>query len=221
MFFCTDNETEKENNRTILANLIRLVKSKIDACTSWLENTEELELPEISKAILDNDLADSLCEYTRLQVSDGMDNPNELPNSKLIEELTAVQLKKMVDFADEASGDKCYDMLETADYESILKYMKCLLHNEEIAEKESYLNEYRELQTLYSVFDDHAPINIYRQSFILLLTAFDAVVFDMATKLFSSKFFEIAPFINYDKKFTLSSIGLYIVKIKDIEYNKD
>ena len=59
------------------------------------------------------------------------------------------------------------------------------------------------------MFDDHAPINIYRQSFILLLTAFDAVVFDMATKLFSSKFFEIAPFINYDKEFTLSDISQY------------
>ncbi len=100
-------------------------------------------------------------------------------------------------------------MLEIADYESLLDYMKCLLHNEEIAEKELCLNEYRELQTLYSVFDDQAPINIYRQSFILLLTAFDAVVFDIATKLFSDKFFEIAPYINYDKKFTLTDISKY------------
>ncbi len=92
--FFTDDVVEKENNKIILANLIELVKSKIDACIVWLENIEKMELSEISKRILDSDLADSLCEYTRLHVSDCMNNPKELPNSKLIEELTATQLKK-------------------------------------------------------------------------------------------------------------------------------
>ena len=49
--FFTEDETKKENNRTILTNLIQLVKSKIDACISWLEDMEKVELPEISKAI--------------------------------------------------------------------------------------------------------------------------------------------------------------------------
>lgn len=207
--FFTDDETKKENNRNILTQLGQLIKSKIEECVELLENKEKVPLPQISSAILDNDLKESLCEYLRLHVYDCMDNPSNLPYSKLIEEVTAVGLKEQIDFVDEASGEKCYDMLKVEDYESILEFMRCTLHNEEIEEKESELFEYQELQTLYGIFDEKAPINIYRQSFILLLTAFDAVVFDLAKVLFSNKFFEIAPFINYDKKFSLADIAKY------------
>ena len=207
--FFTDDEPEKENNRNILIQLGQLVKSKIEDCVEQLDNKEKVPLPQIRSAILDNDLKESLCEYLRLHVYDCMDNPDDLPYSKLIEEVSATGLKEQIDFVDEASGDKCYDMLNVEDYESILEFMRCTLHNEEIEETESELFEYQELQTLYGIFDEKAPINIYRQSFILLLTAFDAVVFDMAKILFCNKFFEIAPFINYDKKFSLADISKY------------
>lgn len=207
--FFTDDEPEKENNRNILIQLGQLVKSKIEDCVEQLDNKEKVPLPQIRSAILDNDLKESLCEYLRLHVYDCMDNPDNLPYSKLIEEVSAAGLKEQIDFVDEASGDKCYDMLNVEDYESILEFMRCTLHNEEIEETESELFEYQELQTLYGIFDEKAPINIYRQSFILLLTAFDAVVFDMAKILFCNKFFEIAPFINYDKKFSLADISKY------------
>lgn len=207
--FFTDDETEKENNRNILTHLGQLVKSKIEECKEQLENKEKVPLPQISSAIIENDLKESLCEYLRLHVYDCMDNPDDLPYSKLIEEVTAAGLKEQIDFVDEASGDKCYDMLKVEDYESMLEFMRCTLYNEELEEKESELFEYQELQTLYGIFDEKAPINIYRQSFILLLTAFDAVIFDMAKILFSNKFFEIAPFINYDKKFSLADISKY------------
>lgn len=48
-----------------------------------------------------------------------MDNPDDLPYSKLIEEATAAGLKEQIDFVDEASGDKGYDMLKVEDYESM------------------------------------------------------------------------------------------------------
>jgi len=138
-----------------------------------------------------------------------MDNPDNLPYSELIKTLTAEEIKEEVDEVDKVSKEKCYDMLTIEDYQSVMIYMRCKLFNDEIDEFESDLYEYQELQTLYSIFDDYAPINIYRQSFILLLTAFDAVVFDLSKKIFTSNFFEIAPFINYDKKFTLSDISKF------------
>lgn len=207
--FFTDDETEKENNKNILTQLGQLIKNKIEACTEQLKNKEKVPLPRISSTILENDLGESLCEYLRLHVSDCMNNPDNLPYSKLIESVSATWLKKQIDSVDEISGDKYYDMLKVEDYENILKFMQCTLHNEEIEEKESELFEYQELQTLYGIFDEKVPINIYRQSFILLLTAFDAVIFDMAKILFCNNFFEIARFINYDKKFSLSDISNY------------
>lgn len=207
--FFTDDETEKENNRVILTQLGQLVKSKIEGCIEKLKDTEKVSVPQISSNILDNDLDESLCEYLRLHVYDCMNNPEKLSYSKLIEQVTATEIKEQIDEVDEVTGEKCYDMLIVEDYENILEFMRCTLHNEEIEEIESDLCEYEELQTLYSIFDDMAPINIYRQSFILLLTAFDAVMFDMVKSLFKDKFFEIAPFINYDKKFSLVDISKY------------
>ena len=132
--FFTDDEPEKENNRNILIQLGQLVKSKIEDCVEQLDNKEKVPLPQIRSAILDNDLKESLCEYLRLHVYDCMDNPDDLPYSKLIEEVSATGLKEQIDFVDEASGDKCYDMLNVEDYESILEFMRCTLHNEEIEE---------------------------------------------------------------------------------------
>ena len=207
--FFTDDQTEKENNKNILIQLGQLVKSKIESCTEWLTNKEKLPLPQINISILENDLADSLFEYLRSELLDCMNNPKDLPYSKLIESITATELKKKIDLAEATYDDKYYNILEIEDYENILEFMRCTLHNEEIEEKEAELLEYQELQTLYGIFDEKAPINIYRQSFILLMTAFDAVIFDMSKILFYNNFFEIAPFINYDKKFSLSDITKY------------
>lgn len=206
MFF-TENETEKEKNRDILEQIEYLIRTKIEEYTEALRNAEKIPLPQISNTILENDLDESMCGYLREHVYDCMYNPNNLPYSKLIETVTAEEIKERVDLVDEETGDKCCDMLKVEDYESILKFMRCILHNEEIEEKEADLEEYQELQTLYSIFDEETPINIYRQSFILLLTAFDAVIFDLAKMLFVSRFFEVAPYINYDKKFSLSDIS--------------
>lgn len=150
MFF-TENETEK--NRDILEQIEYLIRTKIEEYTEALRNAEKVPLPQISNTILENDLDESLCDYLREHVYDRVNNPNNLPYSKLIETVTAEEIKERVDLVDEETGDKCYDMLKVEDYESIIKFMRCTLHNEEIEEKEADLEEYQELQTLYSIFD--------------------------------------------------------------------
>jgi len=208
VFFSEDVE-ERRKNRDILRQLSEVTKEKIEERTEILKHKEEVDLPQISKTILDNDLKDSLCSYVEATVYDCIDNTNNLPYSELIKTLTAFQLKEDVDNVDEVTDEKCFDMLTIKDYESVLEYMKCKLYNDEIEECETELYEYKELQTLYSIFDDLAPINIYRQSFILLLTAFDAVIFDLAKAVFTNNFFEVASLINYEKKFSLADISKY------------
>ena len=80
------------------------------------------------------------------------------------------------------------------------------MYNEAIENTEHDLEEYNELKTLYNIFDDKNPINIYRQAFILLMTAFDAAVFDLFSDVFNQDFFNIARIMNYDKKFSLGDI---------------
>jgi len=208
VFFSEDLE-ERNKNRDILRKIDEAIKGKIEELKEILKHRERMKIPEISKKVLDNDLQESLCSFVESTVYDCMDNPDNLPYSELIKTLTAEEIKEEVDEVDKVSKEKCYDMLTIEDYQSVMIYMRCKLFNDEIDEFESDLYEYQELQTLYSIFDDYAPINIYRQSFILLLTAFDAVVFDLSKKIFTSNFFEIAPFINYDKKFTLSDISKF------------
>ena len=130
-----------------------MVKSKIESCTEWLTNKEKLPLPQINISILENDLAESLCEYLRSELLDCMNNPKDLPYSKLIESITATELKKKIDLAEATYDDKYYNILEIEDYENILEFMRCTLHNEEIEEKEAELLEYQELQTLYGIVD--------------------------------------------------------------------
>ena len=57
---------------------------------------------------------------------------------------------------------------------SVLKMRLRILIVEYIDELEDYLQQYKGLQTLYNIFNDKSKINIYRQAFILLMTAFDA-----------------------------------------------
>lgn len=205
--FFPETSEDRESNKNIIKELQRIIQQEIDKRTDFLKVNEQKELPALSPAILASDSAEELCGYIHSTVYDCMDNPYNLPFYELIDQMTPEEIKREVDDLEELADEKNYESLDVADYYSLLQYMKCRIYNNELEYCQSELYEYEELQTLYKIFDDETPINIYRQSFILLLTAFDAVVFDLAKELFKRKFFEIAPIINYDKKFSLSDIA--------------
>ena len=101
-----------------------MVKSNIESCTEWLKNKEKLPLPQINSSILENDLAESLCEYLRAEIFDCMNNPKNLPYSKLIESITATKLKEQIDLVEATYDDKYYNILEIEDYRNILEFMR-------------------------------------------------------------------------------------------------
>lgn len=236
--FCADTIQEREKNKKIIAKLKVIVDSKIAQLENKLSQMHRMELPEITEKIVTNGLVDHLVQHIESTVYDCMDNPEKKEYFELIDMITPAMLKEDMDFHKEVTGEKCYDMLSEDDYLSVLNYVKNMLYNEAIEVTQRKLKNYSELKTLYNIFDDYNPINIYRQAFILLMTAFDAAIFDLFKNIFSQNFFCIARSLNYDKKFSLSDItkhqnfdefasktvdtiisGKYISDVLDILYN--
>lgn len=204
--FFSDTQDEKEKNKEIIEQLKVIVDDKIEALQAKLSQMNPIELPVVSEKIIEKNLVDSLVQYTEATVIDCMDNPEGKDYFELIDEIVPAKFKKEIDLFDEPPEERQYDMLSEDDYISVLHYVKTKLYNEAIQEIERDLEEYSELKTLYNIFDDKNPINIYRQAFILLITAFDAAVFDLFADIFNRDFFNIARIMNYDKKFSLSDI---------------
>lgn len=207
--FFSDTAEEKEKNKLIIDQLKRIVDSKITFLQTRLSQMQPVEVPELSAKIISNDLSDSLIPYVESTVYDCMDNSERKDYFELIDEIVPAELKKEIDTQDQLSEENYYDMLSEDDYVSLLSHVRCKLYNEAIEDTERDLEEYNELKTLYNIFDDKTPINIYRQAFILIMTAFDAAVFDLFSEIFNRDFFNIARIMNYDKKFSLSEITKY------------
>lgn len=201
-----NTQVEKDRNRQIIDSLKTIVDSKISNIRNKLMQMEEIELPSISENILQNDLAESIIGYIESLVYDCMENENNKPYYELITEIAPIDLKAEIDEQDQMCEEQYYYMLTEDDYANILNYVKCKLYNEAISDLENALEDLEELRTLYNIFDEKNPINIYRQAFILSMTAFDATIFDLFTEIFNQDFFGVARIINYEKKFTLRDI---------------
>lgn len=186
--FFSDTQDEKEKNKEIIEQLKVIVDDKIEALQAKLSQMNPIELPVVSEKIIEKNLVDSLVQYTEATVIDCMDNPEGKDYFELIDEIVPAKFKKEIDLFDEPPEERQYDMLSEDDYISVLHYVKTKLYNEAIQEIERDLEEYSELKTLYNIFDDKNPINIYRQAFILLMTAFDAAVFDLFADIFNRDF---------------------------------
>lgn len=90
-------------------------------------------------------------------------------------------------------------------------------HVMRVARHRKRYNEVRELQglwgkvkTLQSAAESHHPsrqANLYRQSFILLLTHFDATVFDLVRMALKKNFFSLAPIFGEEESVAFEKFG--------------
>jgi hypothetical protein len=55
-----------------------------------------------------------------------------------------------------------------------------------------------------------APVNIHRQAFVLLMTAFDAAVFDIARVALCNDFFKLIAMFGEDDKLALKNLSAYV-----------
>lgn len=80
-------------------------------------------------------------------------------------------LKKVIDSKISEIRDKLIEMEEI----ELTQPSEAIIQND----LEDDLEKLEGLRTLYSIFEEKNPINIYRQAFILLMTAFDATIVDL------------------------------------------
>lgn len=96
------------------------------------------------------------------------------------------------------------------DYQDVIDYYSNETKNYVIEDTEEILIDLKTLKTLYQVFDDDNKINIYRQAFILVMTAFDAFINEFAKDILVNKFDEFISEIGKDKpKITYDDVIVY------------
>ena len=102
--------------------------------------------------------------------------------------MSADSLKRDID--NESGNESHYRNYSVKDYEKLLEYCRIDCFNAYIDDERRHEHELSEYMTLCNVMDFKNPLNIFRQSFILLMTAFDAAVFDIAELIITCHFFD-------------------------------
>lgn len=178
-----DTATEDKNQQILETVREKVLKAKAE-CSEYLDNTEKKEIPvELERLkILDPDLG--LVSY----LSDEWDNESFEEYYDYLCNKTAESLKNDIDST--PNSEQYYGKFTVEDYEKVLEYCRAYHFNEHIEEMRHYEQELGEYLTLFNVMDYKNPLNIYRQSFILLMTTFDAAIFDIAEVILNNHFFE-------------------------------
>ena len=84
-----------------------------------------------------------------------------------------------------------------------------ILKSKELYDLEYVLDKLDELKITLRLLDPNAEINIYRQSFIQLMTIFDATIFDLFRVALRKDFFNLIGVIGKKDRVTLESLGNY------------
>jgi hypothetical protein len=118
---------------------------------------------------------------------------------------------------------KYYSEYTVANYIIALNILAAKEYNKEIDELEYNVQWLEDFRIHFKLYDVKNPINIYRQSFILIMAAFDAAVFDLVKELFKDNFFQAMPLLNAKGKIDISSLNEYRnfseMKEREIENN--
>ncbi|MCQ4922174.1 hypothetical protein NE686_03700 [Tissierella carlieri] len=199
VFYSNDANVVKNNQEIINKVYIEIEKVIIDK-KNFLENNPKLESPYSPSDYKILDEKQGLIEYLNPTYTDNSYQQHQT----YLRNLKALELKKEIDDFPASAGH--YLEFTEDDYERLIKHSAIYYHNEYIDSVEHDLNNLIDLQTLYRIFDYNNTINVYRQSFILVTTAFDAVIFDISRQIFKDNFFECMDKFNYEKNFKLKEI---------------
>lgn len=178
-----DAATEDKNQQILETVRQKVLKARAE-CSEYLDKTEKKVVPtELEKLeILDPDLG--LISY----LSDEWGSESFEEYYDYLCNKTAESLKADIDAT--PNSEPYYGKFTVEDYEKVLEYCRAYHFNEHIEDMRRYEHELGEYLTLFNVMDYKNPLNIYRQSFILLMTTFDAAIFDIAEVILNKHFFE-------------------------------
>lgn len=194
--FYTDDTEQRKNNQQIIKNIQLLIEEKIKEYELKLNSYEKLDMPiELSnKPMFQNQDMDFI-EYIAPVYQDNY--------KEYIDNLTPQEIKSDI----ESMLKGKYTNYTIKDYNDLIEYSKINYHNSCIDEFQYHYEELLNFQTLYRIFDSENPINIYRQSFILIITAFDATMYDIAKNLFNNDFFNFISKLDKKSKITFGEIS--------------
>ena len=81
-----------------------------------------------------------------------------------------------------------FEGLTREEVDTIFPHLEAIENNDCIKSLERKIDELKKFITLYSMFESTSNINIYRQSFILMVTVFEAVFIDILKEVYTSDF---------------------------------
>lgn len=179
----TDEEIEN-NNQRMIEEIKRKIKEEKDKCKKYLDDNP----PKLIPNELEN--CEIVQKEQRLVICLGSNLENERFEEHFgyLCSLTAETLKDEIENSPEC--DLYHQRYPIGQYEKLLEYCKVDYFNAHLGNVKRHECEMDEYMTLYSVLDIKSPLCIFRQSFILLMTAFDAAIFDIAEIIITEHFFE-------------------------------
>jgi hypothetical protein len=96
-------------------------------------------------------------------------------------------LKKDIDSS--PGSDEYYSQFNVDDYKKLLDYVQILFYNENIDDIAHDINSLIDSMTIYGMMNAKSQTNIFRQGFILIMTAFDAAIADITRMILEDDFF--------------------------------
>ena len=179
----TDEEIEGKNQK-IIEEIKRKIKEEKDKCKKYLDDNP----PKIIPDELEN------CEIVKKEqrlvicLGSNLENESYEEHCEYLCSMTAEILKDEIENSPEC--DLYHQQYPIDQYEKLLDYCKMDYFNAHLDNIRKHEREMDEYMTLYSVLDIKSPLCIFRQSFILLMTSFDAAIFDIAEVIITEHFFE-------------------------------
>lgn len=137
--FKTQDRNEKQKNKEIIDKVKEIIDYKLNELSCKLVGMSPVPLPLISNNIVEKDLTVDVKISIRCMIIDKQDNPKNLPYDEFLNSLSPSQIKikkdNTPDLWEGLSMKQNYEDLTENDYESVLKYLKCEMYNEEMTLK--------------------------------------------------------------------------------------
>lgn len=182
-FYIVDSSDE-EKNQDIIAQINNLLNSKLEEKRNLLDTLERKPFPEWS-----DDLEILSGEYGFAEYLDRSNTSmNFAEYQQYLSELKPEKLKEEIDEIPE--GEEYYSQFTVDDYSKLLEYIQILFHNNYIDDIEHDVKSLMESITIYGMMNAESQTNIFRQGFVLLMTAFDATISDITQVILEENFFE-------------------------------
>lgn len=188
---------------SILMDAIRL--SKPDLYQTILGYEQRLDdIPSILINSPAADYVDRLGEWVEFMIAHLQDDADEVQIDRLLNDVMheALAVENEQDEDDrippEALRALLLSAIEHAQHINVRQQLDAVVYAKQ---------QFHELDVLARMAQPGTEINVLRQGFLLLMTAFDAAVFDIVRVALHARFFELIPMFGKQDKVTLEAIG--------------